>query len=207
MLRQLSVVLVVLGTMMFAAPASAQESQSIRGLRLHLETSLFGVDSSTATPDGADEGSTTTTISFGPSAQGLGFGVGFGITDNLVIGGNLVLNYTSTKREGSDAHGFADVKLMPYLEFLFGSGSVRPFIGGALMMELQSGEDYGAQLFGLAGLGGVHVFMTDSVSLDFSGRLYFEAGSSSVDVGPATADASLTSVGLLVLAGVSGWGI
>lgn len=204
MLRQLLSASVVLGALMFAAPASAQ---TIRGLRLHVETSLFGIDSSTATAEDADEGNTTTTISFGPGAQGLGFGLGFGINENLVLGANLVLNYTSVKGERGDAYGLVNLTLMPYLEFLFGAGNVRPFIGGALLLELESGEDYGAQYFGLAGLGGVHVFMADSFSLDFSGRLYLEAGSSSQDTGPVDRDTSHLNVGLLVLVGVSGWGI
>lgn len=181
-------------------------AQSIDGaLRLHLETGFLGFQSETTNEDGPPPSETTKTVTFGPGTTGLGFGLGYGISDNLVIGGNVTLQYISIDPEGPGSGTGSNITLIPYIEVLFGSGSVRPFVGGALLLSSDSFEDRSTALFGLAGIGGAHIFITDSYSLDLGGRLFFVAGSSSHDTGGGSVDTSISRVGLIALIGVSGW--
>lgn len=196
--RQIGTALLALAALTFAAPASAQTTIA-GGLRLHLETDVLGI--ATENPD---EGESSTNTTIGPGSNGLGFGIGYGITEQLILGGNFVLQH----RDGEgDNDGEFRLSLLPYLEFMLGEGSVRPFVGGVLIFALTSRENFSATSFGLGGLGGVHIFLTDSFSLDVSGRLYFTANNTSRETGMGDVDSSSTTVGLLVLVGVSGWGI
>lgn len=191
--------------LLLAAPASAQQVNG--ALRLHLETRVLGFESLTVNPEGPPASETTTTTTFGPGASGLGFGLGFGVSDNLVVGGNVTLQFRSENPDDGRTRSGQNLTLMPYIEALFGDSGARPFLGGALLLSFDSFDDVSTTLFGLAGIGGVHIFITDSYSLDVSGRLYVNTGSTSFDAGGNTFDASITQFGLIALLGVSGWSI
>lgn len=195
--RNLCAALITLGTLTFATAASAQ---SVDGaLRLHLETDFLGVV--TFTPE---DGDSSTSTSIGPGSNGLGFGVGYGITDSLVVGGNATVQYT--EGDGSN-NGELTLSLLPYLELVLGADTVRPFVGGNLIFALSSRDNSSQTELGLGGLGGVHIFLTDTFSLDLSGRLFFTAGTATVETAAGDADFSFKRFGLLLFAGVSGWSI
>lgn len=221
MIRTSCTALFTLVALLLAARASAQQING--ALRLHLETSVLGFESLTANEEGPPPSETTTTTTFGPGGNGLGFGggfrngglgfgglgfgLGFGVSDNLVIGGNVTLQFRSENPDNGRTRSGQTLTLMPYIEALFGDGSTRPFLGGALLLSFDNFDDVSTTMFGLAGLGGVHIFMTDSYSLDISGRLYVATGSASDDRDRMTVDTSLTQFGLIALLGVSGWSI
>jgi len=205
MTRTTCAALLTLAAIAFAAPASAQQING--ALRLHLETGVLGFESETDNPDGPAGSQTTKSTTFGPSAAGLGFGIGFGVGDNLVVGGNVTLQYRSVNPEGPGSVSGSNVTLMPYIEVLLGDGGTRPFVGGALLVSFDDFGDRSTTLFGLAGMGGVHIFMTDSYSFDLAGRLFVDTGSTSFDAGGMTIDTSITRFGLIGLVGVSGWSI
>jgi len=191
--------------LLLAAPASAQQTDG--ALRLHLETGVLGFESETVDPDGAPDSETTKTTTFGPGSSGLGFGLGFGASDSLVVGANVALQFITIDPEGRGSVSGSRLTLMPYLELLLGDGTARPFVGGALLLSFDSFEDVSTTLFGIAGIGGVHIFMTDSYSFDIGGRLYLATGETSVDAGGMNFDSSITRLGLIALIGVSGWSI
>ncbi len=199
MIRQIGFIFAALTALVIANPASAQTPTIGGGLRLHLETSVLEIASTSP-----EEGDSETTTSIGPATNGLGFGVGYGINEQLVVGANLVLNHTDG---GGDNDGVLTLGLRPYLEYILGDGGVRPFIGGQLIFDIISAENTSLTSFGLAGMGGVHVFLNDGFSFDVGGRLYFVSQSLTVDTGAGEVDSSATRVGLLVLLGVSGWGV
>lgn len=207
MTRQIGFLFAALTALVIAAPASAQTGTINGALRLHTETLVIGYQSHTETPDGVDEGQTTGITSIGPGVYGLGFGLGYGVADNIVVGANLVLQNVTRSPEEGDSNSTLGVSLLPYIEVLFGDGNVRPFVGGNLQLMIISGEDYSQTMFGLGGLGGAHIFLADSFSFDVSGRLYFSTGSETREAGGGDVDTDITELGFLILAGVSGWSI
>lgn len=198
MTRQIRFAMAAFAVLALAAPASAQATIG-GGLRLHLETTALQIDSTSP-----EEGDSETSTSIGPAAGGLGLGIGYAIDENLVVGGNLVLNH---RDGGGDNDGVLMIGLMPYLEYLLGDGDVRPFIGGSLILQMTSAENTSLTSLGLAGIGGVHIFLNDGFSFDVGGRLYFTSNSFSVETPAGDVDSSSTSIGLMVLLGVSGWGV
>jgi hypothetical protein len=198
--------LIALGAI--ALTASSASAQMIDGsLRLHLELPVFGYQSTEITGEGADDGVTTSRITIGPGSSTLGLGLGYGVSEMIVLGTNLVLQHQSIKPDEGDSVGVTTVQILPYLEVVFGEGTTRPFVGGQLMLQINSTENTDTTLFGLGGLGGVHIFLTDSFSFDVSGRLYFLTGSTTFESGGAADDieADASELGVLLLIGLSGW--
>jgi hypothetical protein len=196
--------LVALGALTFwASTGSAQEIDG--SLRLHLEVPVLGYRSTEVTADGADDGASVSRVSVGPGTDTLGFGLGYGLSDMLVLGANMALQHTSVSPEEGASASTTVVQLLPYLEVLFGEGSTRPFIGGNLILQISSGENTDSTLFGLGALGGVHVFLNEWVSFDVSARLYYMTGTVTVDTGIVESDTDLSELGVLLLLGVSGW--
>ena len=197
-------VLIALGVLTFLA--STASAQAIDGsLRLHLEVPVLGYQSQELTADGADDGASISIVTVGPSTSTLGFGLGYGLSDMLVLGTNVALQHTSVSPEEGDSASTTSVQLLPYIEAVFGQGSARPFVGGNLMLQIRSGENTDATMFGLGALGGVHAFLNEWVSLDVSARIYYMTGTVTVDNGVAESDADMSELGVLLLLGVSGW--
>jgi opacity protein-like surface antigen len=199
--------LIALGAIVLSA--SSASAQLIDGsLRLHLELPVLGYQSSEIKADGADEGTTTGIFSIGPGETTLGLGLGYGVSEMIVLGTNLALQHSSIKPDEGPAVSATGVQILPYLEVVFGEGTTRPFVGGQLMLQLTSTENTDTTLFGLGALGGVHIFLTDSFSFDVSGRLYYMTGTSTFDSDDDLADELETDVselGVLLLIGLSGW--
>lgn len=195
--------LIALGAIVLSA--SSASAQIDGSLRLHLELPVLGYQSAETTPDGADEGTSTSRITVGPGQDTLGLGLGYGVSEMIVLGTNLVLQHTSVKPDEGDSIGMTSVQILPYLEVVFGEGTARPFVGGQLMLQINSTENTDSTLFGLGGLGGVHIFLADAFSFDISGRLYYLTGSVTIEGPVDDAEADVSELGVLLLIGLSGW--
>jgi opacity protein-like surface antigen len=185
---------------------SPAHAQAIEGaVRLHLEVPFLAYQSTTSTLEGVDDGTTASTVAVGPGDAGLGFGIGYGLSDMLVLGTNVALQFRSINTENSDSVTGVGFQLMPYLEAVFGSDSARPFVGANLILQINDVDDFSSTLFGAGALGGVHLFLTDSLSFDLSARLYFLTGSRHVTTTIVDLENDVTQIGLLALIGISGW--
>jgi hypothetical protein len=113
------------------------------------------------------------TIGFGsPSA---GISLGGAIIDNLVLGARLTLGYktesqeTGASDETIDGSVF-DWGVLPYLEYVFPTGLVRPFLIAMVGFGGQLGQlddiDYTRWGFYFGGGGGAHLFFNPHFSLD-----------------------------------------
>lgn len=196
--------LLVLGALMLSA--SSASAQIDGSLRLHLEVPVLAYVSETNTPDGADDGTTISYLSIGPGSAGFGMGLGYGLSEMLVLGTNLAVQLTSISPDEGDSTSVTSVQISPYLEAVFGQSTARPFIGAHLLLQINGSENTDTTMFGLGALGGVHVFLTDSFSFDISGRLYYATGTRTVEVAPAgDVDTDISEIGVMVMIGVSGW--
>jgi len=195
--------LLVLGALMLSA--SSASAQIDGSLRLHLEVPVLSYVSETTTPDGADDGTTLSYLSIGPGSAGFGMGLGYGLSEMLVLGTNLAVQLTSISPDEGDSTTVTNMQIMPYLEAVFGEGTARPFIGAHLMLQINGTENSDTTMFGLGALAGAHIFLTDSFSFDISGRLYYATGTRTVEVEPIDVDTDISEIGVAVMIGVSGW--
>jgi hypothetical protein len=195
--------LIALGAI--ALSASSASAQIDGSLRLHLEVPVLAYVSESNTPEGADE-STVSYLSVGPGSAGFGMGLGYGLSEMIVLGTNLAFQLTSISPDEGDSVSVTTAQIQPYFEAVFGEGTARPFVGAHLSLEINSTENTDTTLFGLGALGGVHIFLADSFSFDISGRLSFATGSRTVELEPTgEAETDISQIGFLVLIGVSGW--
>lgn len=196
--------LIALGTIVLSA--SSASAQIDGSLRLHLEVPVLAYVSETNTPDGADDGASVSYLSVGPGSSGFGIGLGYGLSEMIVLGTNVAFQLTSISPEEGDSVSVTNAQIQPYLEAVFGEGTARPFVGAHLSLEINSTENTDTTLFGLGALGGVHIFLADSFSFDISGRLSFATGSRTVELEPTgEAETDISQIGVVVLIGLSGW--
>lgn len=192
-------------------PAWAEEAAPPVGLvegrtRLSLSGEVVGLESRTAS-GGPTAGGTSTTVGLGLPGSSQGVGVGYGVAEDFLLGARLQLSSRSMAVEGLDAPvSSTTVGLHARPELLFGEGSARPFLGldlgytstvassGAGARQRSSGAALGATL-------GVHLFATDSFSIDPSATVAYVTGSERfAGVGVDTSGPAV-SVGLAL----SGW--
>jgi hypothetical protein len=94
-------------------------------------------------------------------------------TDALLIGARLGLAYQGldSGAETIDAGAFG---ILPFFEYLFGDGNIRPFVGAEVGFQLAFVEGFGFfgagdlnthAMFIAGGLGGVHIFLADGFSI------------------------------------------
>jgi hypothetical protein len=105
------------------------------------------------------------------------------------------------------------VGLAPYLEYMSGAGSTKPFIGGTLYVRHMSvttpagGGDPDSEIsntmLGGGLIGGAHFFVGEGCSIDLTGRITYGR---SVSSEPELPDgATVSELDLLVTLGVSAW--
>lgn len=194
--RVFRALMVSLSLLALAAPASAQAVEG--ALRLHLETGLFGVSRLTRTrSDGSS--SSGTILSVGPNTTGLGVGAGFGVSERVIVGGNLSFQLLSLSDDDSETQTATRVTLAPYAEVLLGEGSARPFLGVQGSFGYTKSDNSWATTFGVMGQVGAHFFVSDGGSFDVSARPFIETANDDDDD-------TTTSYGVLVMLGVSAWG-
>jgi hypothetical protein len=99
----------------------------------------------------------------------VGAGVGYQATDAIVIGGRLgfgVATVDSNTPIGDDDTTVGVFALLPYFEYLFGAGTIRPFIGAQAGFQVFFPDDGDANAWFIGGpLGGVHIFAADGFSI------------------------------------------
>ena len=129
-----SVVAVACG-LLVAAPAHAAGKQG--AVQFSLDGSLLKYQNAKATvhpPNNeftSNADSTTSATTWGPAASGLGVGVGYVATENIILG--LRTSYSSF-----DA-GSADVAVLPRFELMFESGASAAFLAAMLGAGSASG--------------------------------------------------------------------
>lgn len=184
LLLPLLALLLVLGA---STTAGAQQQGT---LRYHLEATLFEFAS---IDQGNDNGRSD--FKFGAMPSNLGVGLGYLVTNELLLGGNLTIRHRREYRDGKGHdHSFNGLALRPYLEYFLGHGDILPFIGAAVSFERESHHGDSATAVGIGFLGGAHFMLNAGASLDLSGRLMFTDLEGDADM-----------ISLMVLGGVSGW--
>lgn len=108
-----------------------------------------------------------------------GLNLGYKLTDNIIIGANLGFGFSYTSNDDLNVINF---KMSPMLEYMFSNGSkVRPFLKLSFDVFLSRvGDDDGDSvllwMLGCSGAGGIHIFVAESFSIDFSLAAAFRGG-------------------------------
>jgi hypothetical protein len=105
----------------------------------------------------------------------VGASVGYQLTDALVLGGRVGFGVyvvdTGGFFGGNNTTGL--FSLLPFVEYMFGSGDLRPFVGGQVGFQAIFPEDADAQAWFIGGaMGGLHFFAADGFSI--SPTLFFD---------------------------------
>ena len=199
------VFIIVLGALAFSlVSAQAAAWMPEKQLRVHLESHLLEVATGEVNPDGPGE------ADFGEVEIGIGMdkgAVGFGVTlgPGFVLGGRLILD------QETDTWGFGDNEwfvwsILPYLEYVWLTGIVRPFVKGQLGIEGLHDENY--DFFGilLGAGGGIHIFPnTDRLSLDVNGDFTFRFGGGDANDDAAGGHFNHWRFAFAIAFGISGW--
>ncbi len=160
-----------------------------RTIRVDLNLSLFNYTRTKWDVD-TDEGVSLSTVTFGPvPSLRLGFGIGFSPNGHVFVGTRVLLGISTLRwkeagdssDEGGEHYLGLDYALLPYLEYAFGDGKIKPFIAFEIGLDGtyerwayensgggdESSESIYATNLALVGIGGgVHLFLGSSVSLD-----------------------------------------
>jgi hypothetical protein len=110
---------------------------------------------------------------FGVWSRG-GLSFGYQVIEPLIIGVRAAFSvvHVDVGIAGSDTAG--SIALSPYLEYMFGEGNVRPFIGAQAGFQIIFPDDGDAQGWFIGGpMGGVHLFVTPSFSISPTAMLDF----------------------------------
>lgn len=147
------------------AAASSASADDRSAIRIAAEIPVVGVVHLFG--QGGDE----TTGLFGVYAAPFQLGVGYQINDNIYAGGRF--GFQVQFPENSDA--IFQGRFTGRFEYLFGSGKIRPFVGADLGFFGTAFPGFGGtQTYGGfigSGSGGVHIFLTDSVTLSPNAEL------------------------------------
>ncbi|MBN2341440.1 MAG: hypothetical protein JXX29_00470 [Deltaproteobacteria bacterium] len=165
---------VMLGLLLAASPAKAELPSKM--FRLHLFSNVLEVGTGeTSTNDEPDEGYGGLEIGAGMSRFGVGLAGTLG--SGFVLGGRVALGQEAGNwTPGNDDEGFV-WSVAPYLEYVFLSTRVRPFVKAIAGFEGSHWENNGGfwgALFG--GGGGIHIFLRPNVSIDIDLDLVFRVG-------------------------------
>jgi hypothetical protein len=180
------------GCALGARPAAAERSLK-EAVQLSLTGSLLGYSSLRLTPrvslnpqplaPGATEvpSQALSTTSYGLPGSGLGFGLGVGLSDNVLLGAQLLLSRSKTSL-GDSSDDSTLVQFLPRVEYVFHGATSRPFLAAVAGVNhssatssssISSGDlTYSSStessgtgfLFG--GSAGVHAFISHSLAID-----------------------------------------
>jgi Outer membrane protein beta-barrel domain len=208
-----------------AAPSAAAAPRDFSDVvHFSLDGSLLSYQKQKFTPTDAPGVLTTSSSSttYGLLGSGFGIGLGYGLTDSLLVGTQLQL--ASTKESSSGDTTLTQVQFLPRLEYLFEGSDARPYVAAILGVGHQStsipipGGDpvtlSGSQfLFG--GSFGVHAFLSDTLSID-PALTFLGASGSQTTTEPgiafdgaftpsATEHDSVSGYQIVLSIGLSGW--
>lgn len=198
---------VLAGVIALSLPRDLKAQSTDRRVQLSLNANLLAYDSLKLSSGAATASATDTT--WGPGASGLGVGLGYGVTDNWLLGVQL-LGSSATFSESSA--GASDLKLtsysvLPRLDYTFGLEQVvRPYVGATLGLRGTSTSGAASSKtssteFVFGGSAGVRAFASPGFSIDPSVTLLGSTGSEQAG------GESLDRSGFTFLVGVafSGW--
>lgn len=175
--------------------------------RLHLFSNVLEVGTGeTTTNNGPDDGYGGLEVGAGMSRFGLGFAATFG--RGFVLGGRVAFGQEAYNwQPGSDGDHFL-WSVAPYLEYVFLTTRVRPFVKGVAGFEgaqYDSGVGFWGAIFG--GGGGIHIFLRPTVSIDIDLDLVFRVGTGEWNDAPNTPndDFSHWRFSFGTLFGLSAW--
>lgn len=182
--------------------ATAAEAQNIDGsFRLGLEGTVLGLDHLTLSSGPTSVSGTNTTL--GLPGPALGVALGYGASNNVLLGARLMASSVNSKVGdlSADTTGFA---LFPQLEYLFPGAVVRPFVSANLGYRAtgsSGGADASTSSFLIGPGAGLHAFPSSSFSLDAGVMALLQKGTSKAN------DVELDTSGYSVLLTValSGW--
>lgn len=233
-IRSLGIALPLLaGLLVFGASQTAEAAKPKR-FRLGVDTEFIGFTH--FNPDGGDREDNVNTFGFGvarltPADQatpvpilGLSFGYVF-LQDRAIVGAKAAFGVTANSQPETEGGTTAvGGQLVPYFRWVFLPGKVvRPYIeghvgvgGGAVTTEFEIADELvtstGHVIYPVVGAGGgVHLFVTDAVSIDVGGGFdYFPPHTrrtSSETVPDDEQDWSKAgdTISFGVLAGISAW--
>ena len=195
---------------MAAAPDSAAALVTRGTLRPSMDTVLMQYRNGSVDPeDRNDRDYDDIGLGLGLPYAGVGFGVA--VIDNLLIGGRLTLGYQNDEVEDFDLSRFT-WGVLPYVEYVFLDGVVRPFVMGTLGFEGETGEqdndDFKEFRFAFGGGGGAHFFIAPVFSIDATMLVWGRVGKGEWDYRGTVLrdyDYSVREFRIDTLFGLSGW--
>lgn len=136
----------------------------------------------------------------------LGFGFGYTVIDNLVLGARTAFGYQDGDPDALDPsdHYRVQFGFMPYIEYMFWPTDwVSPFVTAQLGVESDSGPKDSDWNFKTGAGGGVHFFLIPQFSMDLTGYLSYHGGHHRVkDPDKRTPNHDFSTS---VMFGLSGW--
>ncbi len=210
----LSIIIVSLGL-----PEPAESQVKSGTVRLHLDTLFMGYLFNNYDPEEGEEVETGT-FSIGLGNPRLGIGFGLAVIDQLVIGGRFTGYLTASEIDEIDykLKGF-QWGILPYVQYLFLTGVVRPFIIGQMGFSglAESSEDDRVEIdrnrwgFVFGGGGGVHFFLGNRLSIDLTVLFDYSIGRQTEehdyawDIADVELEATVSRFEWSTLLGLSGW--
>jgi hypothetical protein len=218
--RRLPLLLTTLGALAVSPSVLAQPSGG--PLRLSLDGQLFATRSLTfETELPADPALGTgplkvkqdqSTTAFGPLLPGLGVGVGYGLSDRVLLGARLLLTTEKRRNGGASDTRTTTASLVPYAELTFApDAALQPVVGAevgyASITGRQGSVEQSASTWSFGALVGLRAFAARGFSIDPTLRLQYVAGGQEVtDSASGTAwDGTLRGIGFAATVTFSGW--
>jgi len=141
----------------------------------------------------------------------MGFELGYGLSDNIVLGASVLFWYkTESEEDADESTDGLNINLFPHLDYVFSEGSsARPFIGilaGISSDSVSQGDtDISSFSFGFGLRGGLHLFVAESFSIDPLLQFVYGIGSYESDAMFGTAEGDINTLLVDVMLGLSGW--
>jgi hypothetical protein len=196
-------------------PEAPQEMPSSAGaiqLSLGMQLVRYRATSMTGDDNGGEADVSTLNWGFANSSP-IQLEIGYGITDQIIVGGVLQLGGDSDTFESGgmklDESTF-DFVLMPKGDYQFSPGSkLNPFVGAMLGIGLTSqsaaGLDTSMTMFVMQARVGLRYFLTDSLSVDPALVGGFGVGGGSQEANGTSVGFSSTAFQVGLAVGLSGW--
>lgn len=188
-------------------PSRAYAQDTDGAVRLSLDGVLFaGEFSAFEGPAGAEFDTTNTNA--GLYAGSFGLGLGYALGKNAVIGTRLIHGTNKFNSEGDTLPeaSITRFSLLPYAEYVAtASSTIQPFVAGTIGFQIGSNDTSGVEsttsafLFGLSA--GLHLFATDTFSVDPHFSYYRASGTASAGTQDVDYGANVFLLGF----SLSGW--
>ena len=207
MIRRIISAGVLLSALIFSNVSVADIPSKI--FRLHMSSTFVEVGTGETSDDNSgDQQYSGLEIGLGMSRFGIGAGVGIG--KKFILGGKLAMGQEASDWwPGSEGEMFM-FSAIPYFEVVFLTTRVRPFVKAIAGIEGARGEnDAGFWGLVMGGGGGLHIFLTQSVSFDVDLEMGFRFGTGhdGPDPGPGQPDNDYSHwrFNFATLVGLSAW--